>query len=258
MSKKRSRATKQSNAQAAAARAAAIRKAQASKERRRRSLAVSAVVVVVLALIFGIGYAVQSSRDTTGQAGSAPSGADGVSIPIGQSNAPVTVEIYEDFLCPYCGDLESASKGWLQQYIDEGKVRVKYHVVAILDSGENNDYSTRAANAFASVLNASGPTTAKKFHDLLYENQPEEGTSALSDKQLVDLAVQAGASESVVTKALAADTYGQWVSNGTDAMSKRKVTGTPTVFVDGSRLSKELSMDQLASTLKGDIDAKIS
>lgn len=74
MTKKQSKATKQANAQRAGERAAAIRKQHESKERRRRTLVVTAVVIAVLAAIGGIGFAVQSSRDTTGQVATPPDG----------------------------------------------------------------------------------------------------------------------------------------------------------------------------------------
>ncbi len=40
------------------------------------------------------------------------------------------------------------------------------------------DYPIRATSAFAVVLEKSGPEVAKKFHDLLYENQPPRRTRA--------------------------------------------------------------------------------
>ena len=114
-------------------------------------------------------------------------------MPAGKASAPVTVTVYEDFMCPFCGQFEAATRAKLQAGIDAGKVQVQYHVLNFLDAAPPPSYSTRAANALAVVLDTSGPEVAKKFHDLLYENQPAEGSAGLSDAQLVDYAVQAGA-----------------------------------------------------------------
>lgn len=236
MSKKQSRATKQAASLRAAERAASIRQAQASKERRRRTVVVAGIVIVVLALIFGIGYGIQSNRDTTGQAAAAPAGASGYAIPIGKSTAKAKVAVYEDFMCPYCGQFESLSRSMLQKSIDNGDVQMKYHVVAFLDNSSTTAYSTRAANAFAAVLNTSGQNIAKKFHDLLYEHQPQEGSAGLSDQQLVALAVQAGAPRAPIQKAVTKQTYKQWVANGTNAASQSGVNQTPTVVVNGKTL----------------------
>jgi protein-disulfide isomerase len=258
MSKKRSRATREADSQRAAQRAAAIRKTQESKERRRRTLVVGAVLAVLLALVFGIGLGVVTNRDTTGRAATPPRGAvDSYAVPAGTAGAPVSVTIYEDFMCPFCGDLESVSRTWIQQYVDQGKIRVKYHVVNILDGESSNSYSTRAANALAAVLNSSGPTVAKKFHDLLYESQPKEGSAGLSDNQLVSFAVQAGAKQAVVARAVKAGTFDQWVRNGTNAFSKAGYNSTPTVLVDGKKLDFT-TIEGLNSALQKDVDSKLS
>ncbi len=236
MAKKKSTATRRQEAQAASARAAAIRDAQARRERRRRGLVVTGVGVVVLALILVIGYLVQSSRDTTGTSASAPAGAAGYAVPAGPASAPVKVTVYEDFLCPFCGQLEAATRSTLQAAIDDGRVRVEYHVLNFLDRSSTSEYSQRAANALAVVLDTSGPKPAKKLHDLLFENQPAEGSAGLSDAQLIDYAVEAGAKRSAVSGGIANRSFAQWVKNGTARASKDDVTATPTVEIDGKRV----------------------
>ena len=97
MSKKKSLATRRAEASAAAERAAEIRRQHERGERRRRTLFVAAAVVGVFALIFGIGYAVQSSRDTTGEQAALPSGVvDRYAVPRGEASAPVTVTVAVD------------------------------------------------------------------------------------------------------------------------------------------------------------------
>jgi protein-disulfide isomerase len=234
MTRKKSIATRRAESQAAAARAAEIRRAQERQERRRRTLVVTAVGVAVLAIVLVLGYLVQSSRDTTGRAAATPAGAvGGYAVPAGPSSAPHTVVVYEDFMCPYCGQFEAATRAGLQKQVDAGKVRLEYHVLNFLDRSSTTDYSTRAANALAVVLDRSGPAVAKKFHDLLYEHQPQEGSAGLSDAQLVDYAVQAGAARSAVQTGIQNRTYEQWVKNVTDQASKDGVNGTPTVKIDG-------------------------
>ena len=249
MAKKKSTATRRKESQAASARAAAIRQAQERKERRRRSLIVTGVGAVVLALVLVIGYIVQNSRDTTGQSSSAPAGAAGYTVPVGKASAPVTVTLYEDFICPFCGEFEAATRSKVQSAVDAGKVKLRYHVLNFLPRSTTTDYSLRAANAEAVVLNAAGPTAAKKFHDLLYENQPQEGSAGLTDDQLVDYAVQAGASRSKASDGISNRTFEQWVKNGTNQASKSGVTATPTVKVNGKELSGP-SVNELAQQLE--------
>ena len=259
MTNKRSKATRRTESEAASARAAAIRREHERGERRRRTIAVSAAVIVVLALIFGIGFAVQSNRDTTGTAATVPSGAvNKYGLPIGQKSAPVTVAIYEDFMCPICNEFEQASRSWMQQYVDQGKMRVAYHVISILDRSSNGtEYSTRSASAAAVVYDTAGPQVFKKFHDLLYENQPSEGSNGLSDQQLIDFAVQAGASRAKVSQPIKDVQFRQWTSNATDYASKQPgFQGTPSVYIDGKQLTGYQTVDQLAAVLKQTVDSK--
>ena len=259
MSKKKSKATQQANAQRAAERAAAIRKQHEAKERRRRTLTIGGVIAAVIAAIVIIGVAVQASRDTTGQSATPPSGvSDTFGVPWGAAGAPVTVTVYEDFMCPFCGQFEAASSDMLQQYVDSGDARVDYRVLSFLDRFSNGtEYSTRATNALGVVLDTSGPDVAKKFHDLLYENQPAENSDGLSDEQIIDLAVQAGAEESAVKGPIESGKFEQWVQNATDDASKEGVNSTPTVLVDGTKIETQ-TIEQLVADTEAAIKAASS
>ena len=257
MAKKRSTATRRAESLAASERAAAIRREQERKERRRRSLVVTLVGVAVLAIVLVVGIAVRSAQDTTGADAGTPAGAvQTYALPVGRTSAPVTVDVYEDFMCPICGEFEKASNSWLQEYAAQGKVAIRYHAISILDRASNGtDYSTRSASALGAVLDASGPEVAKKFHDLLYADQPEENSDGLSDDRLVDLAVQAGATRDQVRPAVEKRSYEQWVKNSTDATDKLDgFQGTPFVRVDGKAL-QGASIDQLSANLKQQVDA---
>lgn len=251
MSKKQSKATKQAATQRAAERAAAIRAEHERKERRTRALMVSAAVVGVLVLVVAIVVGVQASRDTTGKAATPPNGAvDSYALPMGEAGAPVTVTVYEDPMCPYCGQFEAVSENRLKEYAATGDVQVRYHLVSFLDDASSTNYSTRAANAVAVVLDTAGPEVAVKFHDALYANQPPENSAGLSDQQLIDLAVKAGADEQAITGPIQDLKFEQWVVNSTNEWSKRGFTGTPTVTVNGEQIEFKSAEDLLARTEK--------
>lgn len=248
MSKKKSLATRRAEASAAAERAAAIRQQHERAERRRRTLFVAAAVVGVLALVFGIGYAVQSTRDTTGEQATRPAGAvDRYAVPRGEASAPVTVTVYEDFMCPHCQVFEASAGPMLEEYVANGDVRVEYRVMAFVD-----DFSTDAANAFAAVLDAAGPDVAATFHDRLFDEITARGP--LTDDELVDLAVAAGATESQVAAAIEDGRFEQWVVNSTDVANKDGVQQTPTVMVDGETV-EYATTDELTAALEQAIQA---
>jgi protein-disulfide isomerase len=230
--------TRQANRERIAARRAAEVAARARAERRRRTVlgGVVAAVAVLVALVVVI--VVQTQRTATSAGAAVPANTvDGTVISVGSADAPVTVDLYEDFQCPNCKAFEDESGRSLAQLVADGTVQARYHGMAFLDTSANDQYSTRALNAAAVVVAAGGPEAFQTFHDLLFANQPAEGGSGLTDDQLVQYAAQAGATGSTVKQDIRDVTYGDWVTTATDQASKDGVTGTPTVFVDGKELA---------------------
>jgi protein-disulfide isomerase len=238
--------TRRTSRERLASRRAAEVAARARAERRRRTVlgGVVAAVVVVIALVAVI--VVQTQRTATSADAAAPANADGTVISVGSTDAPVTVDLYEDFQCPNCKTFEDESGNTLAQLVADGTVQARYHGMAFLDTSANDDYSTRALNAAAVVVATAGPDAFQTFHDLLFANQPAEGGSGLTDDQLVAYANRAGASGGSVEQDIRDLRYGDWVATATDQASKDGVTGTPTVFVDGTKLA-DLSPDGLTA-----------
>ena len=231
-----------------AERAAAAMRERQLEERRRRNLMVGGVVLVLLLIIAG-GYLLSRALDTTNnvKAPAAGSASSQYGLTVGPASAPHNIVIYEDFLCPYCGELERATRADLSKLTADGKVQVEYRPFDLLSQA--GDYSARSASAFSIVLDKSGPQVAKKFHDLLYENQPQETGPFPSNDQLVKLAVQAGAQESAVRGPIESFAGKQWVAGATKAAMDAGVRGTPTVLLDGKVFTDGRTMDEMAHNL---------
>jgi protein-disulfide isomerase len=222
-----------------AARRAAEAAARASARHRQRTVVGGVVTVVVLVLALVVVFVVQSHR-TSAVAGSAvpPGTTDGgYAVAVGATDAPVTVDVYEDFQCPVCRRFESSTGSTLDQLVADGTVQVRYHGMAFLDTSANDHYSTRALDAAAVVLAHAGADAYGTFHDLLFANQPAEGGRGLSDDQLIAYADQAGATGDAVAQGIREQTYADWTAQATEQASKDGVTATPTVLVDGDRVT---------------------
>ncbi|WP_205474345.1 thioredoxin domain-containing protein [Nocardioides sp. SYSU D00038] len=236
--------SKQAQAKRAARLEEAKREAEAAQRRRARTM--MAGVAGVLALIVLLGFLVVRSMDDSKDVSAAPAGEGDHGVAIGDPDAPHQVVIYEDFLCPFCGDLEAASRDDLAELAEAGKVYVEYRPFDLLS--RISDYPIRATAAFAVVLEESGPEVAKEFHDLLFENQPSEEGPFPEDGELVDLAVEAGADRDAVAAGIEDLAGKDWVDEATRAASEAGVQGTPTVLVDGE-VVQEGSMEDLADRI---------
>jgi protein-disulfide isomerase len=233
-----------------AAKRAAEAAARAAAERRRRTVIGGVVAAVVLVVVLVAVVVVQSQRTSTSADAPAPANTtgNGYVFAVGSADAPVTLDLYEDFQCPNCKALEESLGSTIDGLVTAGTAQVHYHGMAFLNTGKNDQYSTRALNAAAVVANAAGTEAYETFHDLLFANQPEEGGSGLTDDQLIAYAAQAGASGTAVESGIRDLVYGDWVAQAEDQASKDGVTGTPTVFVDDTKLS-DLSPDGLTAAV---------
>jgi protein-disulfide isomerase len=218
-------------------RAAILRAEAARREARRRSILVTGAVAVVLAAVVGVFVLVTTLERNAEPTGSAPpsTGADGA-VTVGRADAPVTIVAYEDFQCPACKNYEDANGAQLDGWLAEGQVKIEYHPIAFLDRASTDDYSTRALNAAATVLDLA-PAGYQKFHDALYAEQPAEGGPGLSDERLLQLAVAAGAPEAEAKAAIDGLRFKAWTAKVTEDASKAGVNQTPTVVVDGKALT---------------------
>src|SRR5688572_4459029 len=122
-----------------------VRDQIAREKRRSRTLWTSIAAVAVLVIAGLIGWAVVASQDSG--TFTPPPGAveNGTGIKVG--SGPVQIDIYEDFICPACGQFEQQTGGTLDKLVSEGKVTVVYHPVAFLDRASSTDYSTRSSAA---------------------------------------------------------------------------------------------------------------
>lgn len=160
-------------------------------------------------------------------------------VVIGKESAPVTLDVYQDFMCPVCGEFEKANSDDITRMVDDGTVLLRIHPMNFLDDASlGTKYSTRAANAFVTVWKAE-PDKALAFNKLMFANQPKENTTGLTDAQIAQIASQAGVSASVI------DTFAKgentdFPTNTTNAAFASGVTGTPTVLIDGTKFTGNL------------------
>ena len=156
----------------------------------------------------------------------------GGAIALGESSAPVKVEIYLDYMCPFCGRFERANAAELDRLLAEGTIRLEVYPMSFLDRASSGTrYSTRAANAVATVADRAADKVLA-FNLALYAHQPGEGSEGLDDAQIAGLARDAGVPREVI-EAFAARTFEPWIAQVTEKAFAGGVNSTPTVKVNG-------------------------
>jgi len=208
---------------------------QLAKERRRTVTlwtTVGVVAVLLIAGLIGWGAAAGQESDTSGKLTVPPTAVDDGTA-FARGNGPVTIDIYEDFMCPACHSFEDAAGPTLTQLVDAGKVTVRYHPIAILDRFSTTEYSTRSAGAAAAAAQGG---KFFEYHEVLFANQPPENSAGLDDAKLIELGTSVGINDPAFAEAINGKTYTAWATKVTDTASSRGITGTPTVQVAGKKL----------------------
>ena len=224
-----------------------MRLERAKADKRQRSLITVAIVVVVVVLV-GLGaWAFSSGGDKdTGPLVTPKSLTSDGGIVFDQEAAtgtaptnlnPVNVVVYEDFQCPICQIFEKTNGEFLDQQVRDGAISIEYRPISILDTLSSSRYASRALSAAMCVYEDQGSKAFSAFHDLLFANQPKENSDGLPDSQLADYAKQVGAAGA--GRCVTDETYMTWALGTSASTAKakdaegKKVSGTPTIWVDG-------------------------
>ncbi len=143
---------------------------------------------------------------------------------------PVSVTVYEDYLCPSCKIFHDETSAYLAEQVTAGTVEVEYRPFAFLVNASPDEYTQRAANAAACVADRGGVDEFIAMQDLLLANQPDEGAAGLTDDQLTEFAVQSGVDDAA--SCITDRTFESWVAQALDAAIDADVTSTPTIRVN--------------------------
>lgn len=152
----------------------------------------------------------------------------------GPATAPVTVVVFADMLCPFCGKMLAS----LDQLFDEypGKVRLvmkqlPVHAAAVMPA--------------EAVLAADAQGKFWELHDLLMAHQDD-----LSREHVLALASQAGLDVVALRTALDGHAYAAALAADTGAARELGVDATPTLFINGKQVRGALPIEALRATVE--------
>jgi protein-disulfide isomerase len=155
---------------------------------------------------------------------------------IGDPNAKLKIEVFEDFQCPACKQFtDSVEKQLIQStYISSGQVYYQFLQWPFIDSGSITKESHQAANASMCALEQG---RFWDYHDILFTNQGAENSGAFTDKRLQAFAESLGLNMSNFNKCFNANTYSAEIESEYQKGVTAKVDSTPTVFLNGQEIT---------------------
>lgn len=148
---------------------------------------------------------------------------------LGRADAPVTIDLYEDFQCPACKRWgETVFPELAANELKQGQARIVFHDFAFL--GPESLIAARAGHAAANQ---------GRFWDLwaaIYAAQGPENSGALNQAKLVELARGLGLDIDQFTADMAVAAAGPAVDASIARAHELGVNSTPTIIVDGRLL----------------------
>jgi protein-disulfide isomerase len=231
-------------------------KRQEIRERRHREQIRNRIIVIVLvvvgALLVTFALILPSLNTARTAANATQTAANATPVPVititprvfnttvnnnhlGDPNAPVKVDAYEDFRCSAClYYTQNVEPLVIQNYVETGKVYYTYHFFIVIDGNDGTDASYRSANA---ALCAGEQNLFWDYHDTLYANQLSESASLFTDARLITMAENLKLNMTAFNQCYQAKKYASVVQNDISQGQKLNITGTPSVFVNGSLVS---------------------
>jgi len=198
------------------------------------------LIAIVVSLVNAAGTASSADTGSAQKELIAPTAATANgAIVLGNANAPVTVEVYLDYMCPFCGRFERTNGGELERLVADGTVQLRLYPLSFLDRMSNGtQYSTRAANAVATVADRV-PEKALPLNQAFYARQPAEGSAGLSDDEIAAVAAESGVPQETISL-FHEGRFEPWVAKFTETAFQNGIGGTPTVRINGLAFKGDL------------------
>jgi len=205
------------------------------------------------------GAAAPTQAGQPAAAGKTPEIADSDPV-LGAKNAKVTMIIYEDFQCPFCGaftgsneemvaNMKSRDPSWeptivnvIKDYVNTNKVKIVWKDYPFL--GQESYDSAEAGRC------AQEQGKFWEFHDYLFSHQSGENQGAFSKDNLKKFAADLGLNTTAFNTCLDGGKYTKQMQEAQAAGQAVGVSGTPGVFVNGEFTSGAASYAQFKAQIE--------
>ena len=164
---------------------------------------------------------------------------------MGNLDAPVVIEEYSDYQCPYCARFhENTLKQFMDEYIAEGDVLLIYK-----DFPLNFHEQAMAASIAARCAGEQGAVAYWNMHDTLFENM---GRWSRNDPEevLIGLAADIGLDTDALSNCLADNAYEEQVRADLQSGSAAGVRGTPSFLINGDLIAGALPYQSFAQAVE--------
>lgn len=162
---------------------------------------------------------------------------------LGDPDAPVTVQAWEDFRCPACAAFNQRVKpGLVENYVASGQVKLEFHHFPLQQHEPGASLAAQASEC------AADQGQFWVYHDRVFE-VTASGPSAFLMERLIDYAAELGLDEDSFTSCLTSQTHLITISESLQQARTAGHNSTPTVLVDGVRVDNPLDYEAVSAAI---------
>ena len=144
----------------------------------------------------------------------------------GSPDAPVTIIVFSDFQCTYCGQFATDVEKRLEnEYVWTGQIRVGYWQMAFL--GDESQWAAEASEC------ADEQGAFWKYHDYLFSHQNGENLGAFSKDNLKQYAIELGLNSDKFNECLDSGRYTEIIQEQNRTALDLGVETTPSFMING-------------------------
>lgn len=159
---------------------------------------------------------------------------------MGDPNAPVLIEAYEDFQCPHCQEFTRLLEPTIKELVSEGTVRFVYRHRFVI--------GPESAVAGAAAECALDQGKFWEYHDALYARIPGNPRLVQPD-QLKRLAEELGLDTGKFNRCLDTQKHYEAMLREDNEARNRGINATPTIFINGVQYQGEFTPEALRAAV---------
>lgn len=197
------------------------------------------LVVLVVALLW------MNQRETTTAVAAPDVPAEWVNGNVlGDPNAPVVIQTWEDFLCPACQQWTSEVKPQLfEDFVKTGQVRLEFRQFPLQQHAPGAQMSAQAS------LCAADQNMFWPYHDRLFQAASTRGQAGVEIGQLTAYAREVGMDEARFTQCMNNQEKLQPISQELTQAQQLGLNSTPSILVNGKLMANPFDYNALSDEI---------
>jgi len=243
-----------------------LREKRRRQQRNQRMMIIGMVTIGVLLIAFAIIYPQIKPIGTiiTPESSTRPNPVDNA---IGDPNAPIQIEEFSDFQCPYCAQFSRTTEGQIVEFfVSTGKVHFIYRSMGNFISDNiaaaGGPPGTESQDAIEAAYCAGDQGMFWEYHDILFANHTGEAVGDYAPRKLTAYAEAIGLDMTAFQACLDSEKFSERVQQDALDGGAAGVTGTPaflmTYTVNGEVRTKLIPGAQNITVFQQEIETALA